>query len=445
MTMAQIRQVGEWPAIPIQRWMQAHDEKNPTSGYYVLPFTWSIAGHVDWRCFTAAFEAICTRHPVLRGSLRRERDSWVQTVRPYDEVPVHFRDATALSGQALDQLLQASYDEYCRRPFVLSTEAPIRVLVLQLANEALVLGAYHQAVCDIESMAVFVSEFNELYSANVEGTEPDLPDPGLDFGAYAVAAEPTQRAQQARNLEFWADRLTGVDLRCPLPVDYPDAADAPFGPTEYFKIGGPPTARAVHAMALELRCSEHAILLAAYSRALTRRCGQSFLVVSCPITLRRSAELFRTFGPLTDMMWLRSDVDTGLSFGEQAKQTFRSILQALSHPCPIDAVLDRATADSPNGERSGPNIQCQYFPAERIANPAWVKSSVQVKQVMPVYLLTGPLHSPYWLDLTVAGERVQPDTDYSLVYRTDLFRAETAREIAGEIEEAIMGGVARGA
>jgi hypothetical protein len=65
---------------------------------------------------------------------------------------------------------------------------------------------------------------------------------------------------------------------------------------------------------------------------------------------------------------------------------------------------------------------------------------VKVKQVMPVYLLTGPLDTPYWLDLTIAGEKIQPDTDYSLVYRSDLFRPETARAMADEIEATILGG-----
>jgi hypothetical protein len=64
---------------------------------------------------------------------------------------------------------------------------------------------------------------------------------------------------------------------------------------------------------------------------------------------------------------------------------------------------------------------------------------VKVNQVMPVYLLTGPVDTPFWLDLTIAGERVQPDTDYSLVYRSDLFRPETARAMAGEIEATILG------
>jgi Condensation domain len=439
MTRAQTRQIEQWPATPIQAWMRAHDEENPTSGYYVLPFTWSISGQVDWRSFTAAFEAMCTRYPVLRAAMRRDADAWTQAVRPYSEVPVSRRDLSGISGEELDRMLRGAYDEYCRRPFRLTEEPPIRVLVLQLADEALVLGAFHQIACDIESMAVFNQEFGLLYDACVDGRDPDLPEPGLDFGEYASRVWPGQRDQAVDNLAFWRDTLRGVDVRCPLPVDFPENADRPVGPAEYHKIGAQPTARAVHALALRTRCSEHSILLAALTMMLARRCGRSSFVLSAPISLRRSAELFRAFGPMTDMVWMRLDVPEPATLEEHARAVFRGILQTLSRPCPIDAVARQHSG--PDGRPVIPNLQCQYFPAERITNPEWVVSSVRVKQVMPVYLLTGPLDTPYWLDLTIAGEKVQPDTDYSLVYRSDLFRPETAREMADEIGETILRGV----
>jgi Condensation domain len=438
MTMVQTRQIEEWPATPIQSWMRAHDEDNPASGYYVLPFTWSISGQVDWRCFTAAFETMCTRYPVLRAALRRSGDAWMQTVRPYSEVPVQLRDVRAVSGEELDRLLQSSYDECCRKPFRLTEEPPIRVLVLQLAEEALVLGAFHQIACDIESMAVFNQEFGLLYDAYVAGTEPDLPQQGLDFAQYASRVWPTRREQEAKNLAFWQEKLSGVDVRCPLPVDFPENKANPVGPAEYFKIGAQLTARAVHALALKIRCSEHSILLAALTMMLARRSGRSSFILSAPISLRRSAELFRSFGPFTDMVWMRLDVPEQTTLGEHAKAMFRSILETLSRPCPIDVVARQISG--PDGPLVIPNLQCQYFPAERITNPEWVMSSVKVKQVMPVYLLTGPLDTPFWLDLTVAGEKIQPDTDYSLVFRSDLFRPETAREMAGEIEATILAG-----
>jgi hypothetical protein len=436
--------LNEWPATPIQGWMRAHDDDHPDSGYYVLPFTWSIAGQVDWPAFTRAFETMCLRHPVLRAALRpggsgsAGGDTLMQVVRPYAEVPVRQRDLRAVTGEELERALSASYDEFCRRPFRLTEEPPIRVLLLQLAEEALVMGAFHQIACDIESMAVFNEEFGLLYDAYAAGAEPDLPEPGLDFGAYAAQVWPARREQEVKNLPYWQELLRGVDVRCPLPVDFPENAAKPVGPAQYFKIGAQPVARAVHALALKTRCSEHAIVLAALTMMLARRSGRSSFVLSAPISLRRSAELFRSFGPFSDMVWMRVDVAEGATLTDHARAVFRSVLTTLSRPCPIDVVA-RQVGD-PDGPPVVPNLQCQNFPAERITNPEWVTSSVKVKQVMPVYLLTGPLDTPYWLDLTIAGEKIQPDTDYSLVYRSDLFRPETARAMADEIEATILGG-----
>jgi hypothetical protein len=436
MKMLHKRTAGEWAATPIQEWMQEHDEANPDSGFYVLPFTWSVAGTVDWPAFVAAFEAVCERYPVLRGSMRRDGDSWTQMVRAQDEVPLAYHDARRDAGpdSARSKLLEDSYHAYCRRPFRLVDEPPIRALVIQLDDEFLVFGAFHSIACDIESMAIFIAEFWELYEASRDGRAARLPDTTVDFAEFAARTQVAARAQEAAHLDFWRARLEGVDVHTPVPVDFPHAAGHAVGPAEYIKIGGPPTALAAHAVAKAARCSEHAVLLAAFTVALAARTGRSSFLVSCPVSLRRSAELFGSFGPLTDVAWLRLDLG-GPTVLETVGSTFRGILQALSKPCPIGAVARLVTAGP--GRRS-PNIQCQFFPPERIANPSWVSSSVQVKQTLPVYLLTGPLQTPYWLDLVIAGERNQPDTDFSLVYRTDLFRHETAQALADAVEAAIL-------
>jgi non-ribosomal peptide synthetase component F len=221
-------------------------------------------------------------------------------------------------------------------------------------------------------------------------------------------------------------------------VDFSDGLRSPVGPTAYHKIGAQAAAIQVHAIATERRCSEHAVLLAAFGLVLASRCGRSSFVLSCPVSLRRSAELFGVFGPLTDMMWFRIDV-TGSTVRECVRPVFKDILTALSHPCPISAVASQVVGGSPASLAALPNMQCEYFPPERIANPRWVTSSVKVKEVMPVYLLTGQLQSPFWLDLTVAGEPIQPDTDYSLVYRTDLFHPSTVQRMAADVEACIFG------
>jgi hypothetical protein len=415
--------------------MAAHDEANPASGYYVLPFTWNVAGTVNWAAFSAAFEEICARFPVLLATVRREGGSWIQEIRPFAEVPAELRDGTAIGADDREAWLQACYQEYCRSPFDLAARPAVRVLAVQLEEQFIVMGAAHMAACDIESQAIFTADLWKTYYALAEGAEPDLAPAPLGFPDYAQRVRDSSGAQQDKNLPFWQGKLRDAELLCPVPVDYQDGLRNQAGPTAYVKIGAQPLARQVHSLAAELKCSEHAVLLAAFTGMLARRSSRPSVVLSCPVSLRRSAELFGVFGPLTDMMWLRIDVK-GTSVGQNARSVFKSVLDALSHPCAIDVIAAQA-----GGEPVGavmPNIQCEYFPPERVAIPEWVTSSVKVKDVMPVYLLTGQLHSPFWLDLTIAGEHVQPDTDYSLVYRKDLFRPETVADMAHEIETSIL-------
>ncbi len=423
----------EWPATPIQARMAGHDETSPHSGFYVLPFTWSVAGNVDWPAFDAAFEAICRRYPVLRGSVRRAGEGWVQSVQPYERVRRELRDASTVGGPDLDRLLEASYEEFCRQPFRLAEDPPVRALVLQLETEFLVLGAFHAAVCDIESMAVFISEFSDLYEGFAAGSPAELPAVELDFGTYARQAVQTRREQADSNLGYWREQLSGVAVRCPLPVDHPEGLDNPTGPVAYLKIGAQELARAAHAIATRQRCSEHAVLLAAFAGALSRRSGGGRFLVSLPVSQRRTAASLKVFGPLSDLAWLPVGGTDG-PLADTLRPTFTDILGALAHPCPVDVVS--TVAAPPMGE--GPTVQCQYFPPERVENPEWVTASVRVRDVLPVYLLTGPLDSPFWLELTIAGEHKQENTDFSLVYRCDLFHPDTVRAICSDIESAIL-------
>ena len=423
-----------WPATPIQRWMATLDEADPTSGHYVLPFTWTVPGQVDWPAFGRAFRAVCDRHPVLRGAVRRGADGWVQEVLPHSEVVVDLLDATGRPDPAdRQQLLEDSYERYCRAPFCLGEEPPIRVRLIQLEQEFLVFGAYHQAVCDIESMALFTAELWDLYFALAGGGAAPDPAPGPDFPAYAGRVRDAADRQVADNLGYWRDQLAGVPLRCGVPVDFPAAAADLAGPTEYIKIGRQPAALAAHALATAHRCSEYAVMMSAFALVLGRRAGERSVVVAGPVSQRRTADLFRVVGPLTELAWLRVDLPADGGLAEMLRPTLRSVLGALAHPCPIDVVARELGAGS-----AGPVLQCQYFPPERVAIPEWVEQSVRVTKVLPVPLLTGPLRSPFWFDLTIAGERVQADTDFSLTYRTDLFRPATAQAVADEIEQAVM-------
>lgn len=427
-----------WPATAIQRWMQTHDEAHADSGYHVLPFTWRVSGQVDWTAFTAAFRAVCERHPVLTARLLPQDGGWHQEVQPVESIPLELVDGTRVPDPDRRAWLQGIYDESCRTPMRL-TGTPMRMRVVQLAEEFLVLGAAHVAVCDIESMAIVTADLWAAYAGLVDGTGADLPAPASTFGDFAIRE--AGRALREEHLVWWTDRLRDAELVTPLAVDLPAGLSDPVGPTAYWKIGGAPTALAARAIATQERVSEHAVLLAAFALMLTRRTGRSGLVVADPVSLRRSTELFGVVGPLTDVLWIPLTVSTQ-SLRELVRPVFAQVLGALARPVPVERLAAELTGRADG--RTGPNVQCVYYPPERVANPEWVASSVAVTEVMPVPLLTGPLQSPFWLDLTIAGERHQPDTDFSLVYRTDLFLPETARRMADEIEDIILQAVGDG-
>src|SRR5438270_52021 len=123
------------------------DQLEPNSPLYNIPVLMRVTGALDTEALKRAIEAIVARHEGLRIQISSVEDSPCQFVREanhFEFKVVLVSDHEDLQGEA-NRLVQ----EETRRPFDLSKDPLLRVLVLRLKpEEHLLLITMHHIISD---------------------------------------------------------------------------------------------------------------------------------------------------------------------------------------------------------------------------------------------------------------------------------------------------------
>ncbi|MFD4474910.1 amino acid adenylation domain-containing protein [Streptomyces sp. NPDC058471] len=212
-----------WPLSPLQEGLLFHagfDEQGPDlyEGLRVL----DLEGPLDVDRLRASWEAILSRHPILRASFhRRASGQAVQAIARSVELPWHEVDLSALPAPearaALDRIVE---EERARRLDV--TVAPLlRLLLIRLGeNRHAQVVINHHIVTDGWSLPVLIAEMSEIYAAGGDGRA--LPA-ATSYREYLAWLE-RQDKEAAR--EAWRTEFAGADEPTLTVPEDPSAAPA---------------------------------------------------------------------------------------------------------------------------------------------------------------------------------------------------------------------------
>ncbi|HEU0076801.1 MAG TPA: amino acid adenylation domain-containing protein, partial [Longimicrobiaceae bacterium] len=96
-----------YPLTPMQEGMLFHSLLDPGGGAYVGQFMYDLKGPLDTEAFGRAWDAVVTRHPVLRTGFQWGGERAFQVVRREVELPLRAEDWRALSGADREARLEA--------------------------------------------------------------------------------------------------------------------------------------------------------------------------------------------------------------------------------------------------------------------------------------------------------------------------------------------------
>ncbi|CAJ9204109.1 non-ribosomal peptide synthetase [Burkholderia pseudomallei] len=380
-----------------------------------------LDGPLNREVLQRALNRIVMRHEALRTCFAREEGEPIQVIQPHADLTVSYHDLREAeqSEQRAKDLSQA----HASAPFDLSRDLPVRVLLLQLEDEAHVVQVVmHHIASDGWSVGVFLQELSALYGSFIaEQGDPLAPLP-LQYADYAAWQRRwLASGQLEKQGAFWQTNLSGAPTLLELPTDRPrPPKQSHAGASVEVKLGAALSER-VKRLSQRHGVTPYMTLLSSWAAVLSRLSGQEEVVIGSPVAGRNRTEVEALIGFFVNTLALRLDLSSEPTVGELLKRTKAQVLSAQAHQdLPFDQVVERVKP--PRSTAHPPLFQVMFdwhnTPARALTMPGLTVSVARTETTTSQY------------DLVLSMQERNGDIVGHLNYATALFDEQTARRYA---------------
>ncbi|CAK0454236.1 non-ribosomal peptide synthetase [Burkholderia pseudomallei] len=388
-----------------------------------------LDGPLNREVLQRALNRIVMRHEALRTCFAREEGEPIQVIQPHADLTVSYhdlREAESIRHEAgnREQRAKDLSQAHASAPFDLSRDLPVRVLLLQLADEAHVVQVVmHHIASDGWSVGVFLQELSALYGSFIaEQGDPLAPLP-LQYADYAAWQRRwLASGQLEKQGAFWQTNLSGAPTLLELPTDRPrPPKQLHAGASVEVKLGAALSER-VKRLSQRHGVTPYMTLLSSWAAVLSRLSGQEEVVIGSPVAGRNRTEVEPLIGFFVNTLALRLDLSSEPTVGELLKRTKAQVLSAQAHQdLPFDQVVERVKP--PRSTAHPPLFQVMFV---------WQNAHEGSLQIPGLRLSTwgDPLTmAPF--ELTLAVREHQDDIACTLTYATSLFDRATVERYLG--------------
>ncbi|ALJ73703.1 Gramicidin S synthase 2 [Burkholderia pseudomallei] len=380
-----------------------------------------LDGPLNREVLQRALNRIVMRHEALRTCFAREEGEPIQVIRPHADLTVSYHDLREAeqSEQRAKDLSQA----HASAPFDLSRDLPVRVLLLQLADEAHVVQVVmHHIASDGWSVGVFLQELSALYGSFIAKQDDPLAPLPLQYADYAAWQRRwLASGQLEKQGAFWQTNLSGAPTLLELPTDRPrPPKQSHAGASVEVKLGAALSER-VKRLSQRHGVTPYMTLLSSWAAVLSRLSGQEEVVIGSPVAGRNRTEVEALIGFFVNTLALRLDLSSEPTVGELLKRTKAQVLSAQAHQdLPFDQVVERVKP--PRSTAHPPLFQVMFdwhnTPARALTMPGLTVSVARTETTTSQY------------DLVLSMQERNGDIVGHLNYATALFDEQTARRYA---------------
>ncbi|WWL70896.1 amino acid adenylation domain-containing protein [Burkholderia pseudomallei] len=384
-----------------------------------------LDGPLNREVLQRALNRIVMRHEALRTCFAREEGEPIQVIQPHADLTVSYhdlREAKSIRHEAENREQRAKdlSQAHASAPFDLSRDLPVRVLLLQLADEAHVVQVVmHHIASDGWSVGVFLQELSALYGSFIaEQGDPLAPLP-LQYADYAAWQRRwLASGQLEKQGAFWQTNLSGAPTLLELPTDRPrPPKQSHAGASVEVKLGAALSER-VKRLSQRHGVTPYMTLLSSWAAVLSRLSGQEEVVIGSPVAGRNRTEVEALIGFFVNTLALRLDLSSEPTVGELLKRTKAQVLSAQAHQdLPFDQVVERVKP--PRSTAHPPLFQVMFvwqnMPAGELTIPGLTIRAVETPLQTAQFELT--------LSLREAGD----DIVGHLNYASALFDESTVR------------------
>jgi amino acid adenylation domain-containing protein len=382
-------------------------------------------GPLDMEALRRALTEVVARHEAWRTTFRTADGVPHQFVREPTEVDLPVTDLSELGPEGAVHRATEIAAADTLRPYDLAHGPLIRPRLIRITEDdhRLYLGLHHLVFDGTTLHRVVFPELTALYRSYAMGLPSSLPNPQAQYADYTMwELDWVGGPEIAGRIANWRKRLAGSKPR-QLPLDHPRP------PRQTFAGGTIPLA-IEHATVQGLRRAArtaggtlfHA-LAAAYAWWLHLYADSTEVVFGSLHDLRHRNDLLAVAGHCVTPVVLRCGVSGEEPFTALIRRIRRVVTEALSDVVPFDTLA--AGLGIPRDPRNNPLFQTALLFQPALTSPAddW---SLRVAEA-DVRDAVGSAKFDISIEL---DERPEGHVAGGLVFSTDLFDRETAREMA---------------
>ncbi|WNG84976.1 non-ribosomal peptide synthetase [Mycobacterium sp. ITM-2016-00316] len=421
-------------AAQLRQWFQFRiDGPNPVNN---IPFAARLSGPNNPEAFVAAITDVVNRHEILRTTYREIDGSPFQIINPGAAVPVR-----RARGDG-EQWLQAELTAERRYCFDLENEWPIRAAVLSTGTEHVLSLVVHHIAADHWSAGVLFTDILTAYRARSAGQTPDfapLPVQYADYAAWQAELLGGRTESIAAQRDYWVEQLSGLPEENGLRPDFP-RRPVPGGDGDALPFTIDTDTRAtLTELSRELGITEFMLLQAAVAVALHKAGEGTDIPLGTPVAGRTEPELDGLIGFFINIVVLRNKLDGNPTVREVLSRAREMALGAYAHQdLPFDRVVD---AVSPVRSLSrNPLFGVVVHVREELPSDQVIDTSADGETRFTALEPTFDVaHAD--LSLNFFAETAPDGTPAgyagTVIYRTELYRQETARRLISWLERVV--------
>jgi amino acid adenylation domain-containing protein len=321
-----------FPASFAQQRLWFLDQLFPGNTFYNVATALRLKGSLNALALEETFNEIVRRHEALRTTFRMLDGQPVQVIAPSLTIPLPLVDLRHLPATEREAETRRIATEERSRPFDLSQDSLLRVMLLQLdSSEHVLLLNLHHIVSDGWSIGVLIRELGTLYPAFANNTRSPLPELPIQYADFADwQQEWLQGEVLETQLAYWKQQLDNIPS-LNLPTDKPRPATPSYrGATQFLEL---PKSLSEELEALSQRqgVTLFMTLLAAFQTLLYRYTQQSDIVVGSPIANRNRHEIEGLIGFFVNSLVLRTNLSGSPTFLELLSRVREVALGAYAH------------------------------------------------------------------------------------------------------------------
>jgi thioesterase domain-containing protein len=289
---------------------------------------WRMTGVVSDAAVAHAFQALQTRHEILRTRFTDIDGEPRQTVAADLQNKITLVDLSRLTEEQRARETEAISLREARRPFDLVTGPPARLAMLRLDERNIViLLTMHHIATDGWTMGLLAHEFGALVAEAMSGAPVALPTLEMQYADYALwQADMLAQGAFDADADFWRTTLHSMPR---FEVEPDKLRPARLGTAGDFRLRNPAAALMEQAEGLARRQGQTMYTLAAsaLAMALAAETGQTDIVMGTQVAGREDLLLEPLAGLFINTIVLRFDLQAATT-GRAVNDVCRAAIDA---------------------------------------------------------------------------------------------------------------------